>query len=72
MVVLMMLNVTLAAPIMAIGCVIMALLLDVPLSSVILVAVPVMGVFIGLVLTRALPLFRAMQKKIDSINQVTR
>ena len=72
MVVLMMLNVTLAAPIMAIGGIIMALRLDVPLSSVILVAVPVMGVFIGLVLTRALPLFRAMQKMIDRINQVTR
>ena len=72
MVVLMMLNLTLAAPIMAIGGIIMALRLDVPLSSVILVAVPVMGVFIGLVLTRALPLFRSMQKKIDRINQVTR
>ncbi len=72
MVVLMMLNLTLAAPIMAIGGIIMALRLDVPLSSVILVAVPVMGVFIGLVVTRALPLFRAMQVKIDRINQVTR
>jgi ATP-binding cassette subfamily B multidrug efflux pump len=72
MVVLMMLNLTLAAPIMAIGGIIMALRLDVPLSSVILVAVPVMGVFIGLVVTRALPLFRSMQKKVDRINQVTR
>ena len=72
MLVLMMLNLTLAAPIMAIGGIIMALRLDVPLSSVILVAVPVMGVFIGLVVTRALPLFRSMQKKIDRINQVTR
>ena len=72
MVVLMMLNLTLAAPIMAIGGIIMALRLDVPLSSVILVAVPVMGVFIGLVVSRALPLFRSMQKKIDRVNQVTR
>jgi len=72
MLVLMMLNLTLAAPITAVGGIIMALRLDVPLSSVILVAVPVMGVFIGLVLTRALPLFRSMQKKIDRINQVTR
>ena len=72
MVVLMMLNVTLAAPIMCVGGVIMALRLDVPLSSVILVSLPIMGVFIGLVLTRALPLFRAMQKMIDRVNQVTR
>ena len=72
MLVLMMLNLTLAAPIMAVGGIVMALRLDVPLSSVILVAVPVMGVFIGLVVTRALPLFRSMQKKIDRVNQVTR
>jgi ATP-binding cassette subfamily B protein len=72
MVVLMMLNVTISAPVMAIGGIILALRLNVPLSAVILVAVPVMAVFIGLVLWKALPLFRAMQVKIDRINQVTR
>ena len=44
MVVLMMLNVVVAAPITAIGGIIMALRLDVPLSAVILVAIPIMGV----------------------------
>ena len=72
MVVLMMLNVVVAAPITAIGGIIMALRLDVPLSAVILVAIPIMGVVIGLVMTRAIPLFMSMQKKIDRINQVTR
>jgi ATP-binding cassette subfamily B multidrug efflux pump len=72
MVVLMMLNVVISAPMMAIGGIIMALRLNVPLSAVILVAIPVMGVFIGLVMTRAIPLFMSMQKKIDRINQVTR
>jgi ATP-binding cassette subfamily B protein len=72
MVVLMMLNVTISAPVMAVGGIIMALRLNVPLSGVILAAVPVMAVFIGLVLRKALPLFRSMQTKIDRINQVTR
>jgi ATP-binding cassette subfamily B multidrug efflux pump len=72
MVVLMMLNVVISAPMMAIGGIIMALRLNVPLSAVILVAIPVMGVFIGLVMVRAIPLFMSMQKKIDRINQVTR
>jgi ATP-binding cassette subfamily B multidrug efflux pump len=72
MVVLMMLNVIISAPMMAIGGIIMALRLNVPLSAVILVAIPVMGVFIGLVMMRAIPLFMSMQKKIDRINQVTR
>ena len=72
MVTLMMLNVVLQAPMMAISGVIMALRLDVPLSAVILVAIPIMGVFIGLMIRRAMPLFMSMQKKIDRINQVTR
>ena len=72
MVVLMMLNVVVAAPLTAIGGIIMALRLNVPLSAVILVAIPVMGLCIGLVMTRAIPLFMSMQKKIDRINQVTR
>ena len=72
MVTLMMLNVVLMAPMMAIGGVIMALRLNVPLSSVILVAIPIMGVFIGLVIRKAVPLFMSMQKKIDRINQITR
>ncbi|NLE22338.1 MAG: ABC transporter ATP-binding protein [Actinobacteria bacterium] len=72
MVLLMMLNVVLMAPMMAIGGVVMALRLNVPLSAVILVAIPVMGVFIGLVIRKAMPLFMSMQKKIDRINQVTR
>jgi ATP-binding cassette, subfamily B, multidrug efflux pump len=72
MVTLMMLNVVLQAPMMAIGGVIMALRLNVPLSAVILVAIPIMGAFIGLVIRRATPLFMSMQKKIDRINQVTR
>ena len=72
MVVLMMLNVVISAPMMAIGGIIMALRLNVPLSAVILVAIPVMAVFIGLVLRSAIPLFMSMQKKLDRINQVTR
>ena len=72
MTVLMILNVVISAPITAIGGIILALRLNVPLSGVILAAVPVMGVFIGLVVRKAVPLFRAMQVKIDRINQVTR
>jgi ATP-binding cassette, subfamily B, multidrug efflux pump len=72
MVLLMMLNLVLQAPMMAIGGVIMALRLNVPLSSVILVAIPIMGVFIGLMIRRAVPLFMSMQTKIDRVNQVTR
>jgi ATP-binding cassette subfamily B multidrug efflux pump len=72
MLVVMALTVMVSAPIMAIGGVVMALRQDVLLSSLLLVVVPIMGVFIGLVLSRAVPLFRATQRKIDRVNQVLR
>lgn len=72
MVVLMSLNVLVLAPFTGIGGIIMALRQDVPLSAIILVVVPLMSVFLGLLVSRTLPLFGAMQLKIDRINQVMR
>ncbi|MGB4592535.1 MAG: ABC transporter ATP-binding protein [Coriobacteriia bacterium] len=72
MVVLMAFNVMISAPIMSIGGVIMALRQDVPLSTMIIVVIPLMGVVIGIAMIKALPLFRAMQVKTDRINQVVR
>ena len=72
MVVLMGLTVMVSAPIMMVGGLIMALRQDVPLTGILLVIVPIMVVIIGLVVRRALPLFQAMQRKIDRINQVMR
>jgi ATP-binding cassette subfamily B protein len=71
-VVAMALNMMISAPIMAVGGIIMALRQDIPLSGLIVVIVPLMGVVIGLLMVRVVPLFMAMQKKIDRINQVVR
>jgi len=60
------------APITAVGGLIMALREDVPLSATLLVILPIMGIVVVLTLRRAMPLFRAMQKKVDRINQVMR
>jgi ATP-binding cassette subfamily B multidrug efflux pump len=71
-VVLMALTIMISAPILIIGGIIMALRTDVPLSGLLLVVIPLMALVIGLVMTRAIPLFRAVQLKIDRINQVMR
>ncbi|MEO8463139.1 MAG: ABC transporter ATP-binding protein, partial [Chloroflexota bacterium] len=71
-VVLMALNMMISAPILAVGGVIMALRQDVPLSALLLVIVPLMLVLIGVVLTRAVPLFQSMQRKLDRLNLVMR
>lgn len=61
-----------SAPIMCVGGIIMALREDVSLSALLLVVIPMMAAVIALMLTRAVPLFRSMQAKIDRINQVMR
>jgi ATP-binding cassette subfamily B multidrug efflux pump len=72
LVVFMGLTILISAPILIIGGVIMALRTDVPLSGLLVVVLPLMAAVIGLVLTRAVPLFRAVQVKLDRINQVMR
>jgi ATP-binding cassette, subfamily B, multidrug efflux pump len=72
MVVLMALNMMILSPVLAIGGIVMAIREDAPLSLVLVVALPLMGAFIGVMLARAMPLFRAMQVKLDAINQVAR
>ena len=61
-----------AAPIMSVGAIIMALRQDVPLSGLLVLMVPVMGVFVAFMVTRLRPLFRAMQDRLDHVNQVLR
>ncbi len=61
-----------AAPVMSIGGVIMALREDVGLSWLMMVAVPVLLTAIGLIVSRMVPQFRAMQSRIDVVNRVLR
>jgi ATP-binding cassette subfamily B protein len=72
MVVVTALSVMVLAPILAVGGVIMALRQDVPLTGILLVIIPIMVVLIGVVMSRAIPLFQAMQIKIDRINLLMR
>src|SRR5581483_3700971 len=61
-----------SAPIMCVGGIILALNQDVPLSSLLLVAVPALGIIVTLIIRRMRPLFRLMQTRIDVINRVLR
>ncbi|MGW2143350.1 ABC transporter ATP-binding protein [Nonomuraea bangladeshensis] len=70
--VLMTFTMMVAAPIMCVGGIVLALNQDVALSSLLLVALPLMIVIVALVVARMRPLFRTMQERIDRINQVLR
>jgi ATP-binding cassette subfamily B multidrug efflux pump len=62
----------LSAPIMCVGGIILALNQNVPLSSLLLIAVPLLAVILALIIRRMRPLFRQMQERLDGINQVLR
>jgi ATP-binding cassette subfamily B protein len=61
-----------AAPIMAVGGVIMALREDLGLSWLVGVSVPVLAVLISLIVRRMVPQFRLMQDRVDLVNRVLR
>ncbi len=72
MVALMTFTFVIMAPIMLVGGVVMALREDAGLSVILLVAVPVLGIVIASIVSRMIPYFRVMQKRIDAINRVMR
>ena len=72
MVVLLAVTMMAMAPIMCLGGIFMALRMNARLSLLLLVILPVMTGLILLIARRAVPLFRAMQVKIDRVNRVLR
>ncbi|WP_327291248.1 ABC transporter ATP-binding protein [Streptomyces sp. NBC_01198] len=72
MLVLMTFTMMVSAPIMCFGGIVMALGQDVPLSSLLLAVVPVLAVAVSLIIRRLRPLFRTMQKRVDTVNRVLR
>jgi ATP-binding cassette subfamily B protein len=72
MLVLMFFVMTVSAPIMMVGSIVMALNQNVELSGLLVIIIPVLVIVLGLIISRMVPLFRATQGKLDSINRVLR
>jgi ATP-binding cassette subfamily B multidrug efflux pump len=62
----------LTAPFTAVGGMILALQKDKGMAWIILVAIPVLGIFIGVIAAKGFPLFQSIQKKIDGLNLLLR
>ncbi|MGW4329256.1 ABC transporter ATP-binding protein [Nocardia sp. NPDC004573] len=60
------------APIMCVGGIIMALREDPGLSWLLLIAVPALGLSMGVLISKMVPGFRDMQARIDEVNRVLR
>lgn len=72
MLVMMSFTLMVQAPIMMVGGIIMALREDVGLSWLVAVAVPLLAAAVGLIISRMIPAYRKMQKRIDTVNRVLR
>lgn len=71
-VMMMVLRMVLAAPLMMIGGIIMAVSKDAKLSLVVLGVMPFLVLAILFILKKAMPLFKAVQKKLDKLNLIMR
>ncbi len=68
----MLIRLVVRAPFLAIGSIVMAIILDINLSVVFLVATPLICVVIWAVMKASLPYFKRMQKGTDTLGRVTR
>jgi len=69
-VLVLMLNVLVSAPLLAIGGVILAIAQDATLAWILVVAIPILVLAIFLIMSRAIPLFRIIQVKLDRLNLI--
>ncbi|WOC31170.1 MULTISPECIES: ABC transporter ATP-binding protein [Caproicibacterium] len=68
----MLVRLVIRAPFLAIGSVVMAISIDWKLGLIFLVATPLIGLTLYLIMSRSVPYFRVMQKKLDQISLVSR
>lgn len=71
-VLMLILRMMISAPMMCIGGVIMAVSRDARLSLILIVVIPVLAAAIAIVASKGVPLFKAMQLKLDKLNLVLR
>ncbi|WP_416148851.1 ABC transporter ATP-binding protein [Salipaludibacillus sp. HK11] len=64
------LRIMLRAPLLVFGSVIMALLVNVQLALILIVTIPILVVFLVLIMQKAGGLFKAVQSRVDTVNNV--
>ncbi|MBC8569995.1 ABC transporter ATP-binding protein [Zongyangia hominis] len=68
----MLIRLVVRAPFLVIGAAVMAMMLDLRLSLVFLAAAPLVGLALYFVMSRSVPFYRVIQKKLDRISLITR
>jgi ATP-binding cassette subfamily B protein len=68
----MLIRLVIRAPFLATGAIIMAMILDFKLSVIFLISTPIIVAILYFVMTKSIPFFRSIQKKLDKISLITR
>lgn len=68
----MLIRLAVRAPFLVIGSTVMAMLLDVKLSLVFVAVIPLVALALYLVMSRSIPYYKVIQKKLDRISLITR
>ena len=68
----MLIRLVVRAPFLAIGSIVMAMILDIQLSVVFLITTPLIVALLYFVMTKSLPFFKTLQKKLDSLARISR
>jgi ATP-binding cassette subfamily B multidrug efflux pump len=68
----MLIRLAIRAPFLAIGAIVMAMLLDLKLSVVFLVTAPLIVLILYAVMSRSIPFYRLIQRKLDRVALITR
>jgi ATP-binding cassette subfamily B protein len=68
----MLIRLVIRAPFLALGAIVMAMFLDFKLSIIFLLSTPIIVLILYIVMCKAIPYFRSIQKKLDKISLITR
>lgn len=68
----MLIRLVVRAPFLVVGAAVMAMMLDLKLSLTFLAAAPLVAIALYLVMSRSIPFYRVIQKKLDKISLITR
>ena len=68
----MLIRLVIRAPFLAVGAVVMAIIIDVKLSVIFLIIVPLIGGIIYFIMKRSVVFFKAVQKNLDNVSNISR
>lgn len=68
----MLIRLVIRAPFLALGAIVMAMVLDLKLSLIFLIATPIIVLILYVIMKKSIPYFRSLQKKLDRISLITR